>query len=351
MLKIINEVHEWDEYLNRFSNKVFWCIQYYQLYSHEGFPEAAIYEDHRGIIFYPYLRRRIHFEQTGLERKDADYFDLTTAYGFGGPLIRCVYSREEEAFFADFRCEFELYCKNTHVVSEFIRFQPFVSNSEFIEKYIDVDIKTPSVYVELLSNLTDEDYLKTYQSTNRNRIKKAKSQGLQIMIDEEKAHLKDFIDIYYHTMERNGADAYYYFHEHYFTQLIHHLEDKCLLVHVIYEEKIICSELILYDESCMYSFLGGTLADYYHLSPNNLLTHEIILWAKNKGSHYYLLGGGYKPNDGIYKFKKKFAPNNSVDFFVGKKIINQPIYDELSTQVLRQNPLINKDYFPLYRAK
>lgn len=350
MFEIIHACEQWDNYLSRFSNKVFWGLQYYQLYNQEGTPEAAYYEDERGLVFYPYLRRKIDFEKIGFRHNEEDFFDISTAYGFGGPLIDCDKENEIEGLFSDFRSEFEIFCNNTNIISEFIRFQPFIVNTELMRKFMEVDEKNRNLYVELRSYHTNEDFLNSYKSTNRRRIKKAKELGIKIVIDENKLFLREFVDIYYHTMDRNHADDFYYFSQEYFSQMIHQLGNNCALAHAMYENRIISTELLLYDENCVYSYLGGTYSEYYHLSPNNLLTHEIIMWAKEKGAMYYLLGGGYKPNDGIYYYKKSFAPNHEIDFYVGKKIMNQKLYQELSNHVINQKSTLNKDYFPLYRA-
>ncbi|WP_018757577.1 lipid II:glycine glycyltransferase FemX [Paenibacillus terrigena] len=349
MLKIMKGSNEWEDCLKKFSNHVFWKYRYYLLYKDEGVPEAVYYEDDRGIVFYPYLKRKINLNELGLNRSES-FFDITTAYGFGGPLIDCRDNRDSEALFAAFRVEFDRYCQDSQIVSEFIRFQPFIVDKEIMDKFIDIDVKNMNLYVELDAELSSDDYLKTYKSTNRNRIKKAMNHGVEIVIDEEKKFLDEFIHIYKHTMDRNHANEFYYFNEDYFRELIEYLHSNCVLAHAVHDHNIISTELLLFDESCVYFYLGGTLSDYFNLCPNNLLKHHIILWAKEKGISRYLLGGGYKANDGVYQYKKSFAPKHEIEFLVGKKIHNPSMYSLLCTHAVNLNPSLNTDYFPLYRA-
>ena len=59
--------------------------------------------------------------------------------------------------------------------------------------------------------------------------------------------------------------------------------------------------------------------------------------------------GGGKSNDledSLYLFKKNFAKLYETDFYVGKKIWNQKIYDELCQM---KNIDSNESFFPAYR--
>jgi len=47
---------------------------------------------------------------------------------------------------------------------------------------------------------------------------------------------------------------------------------------------------------------------------------------------YFNFGGGAKPEDGVFKYKKNFAKNGVYDFYIGKKIYNQKIYDNVVSQ-------------------
>jgi len=50
------------------------------------------------------------------------------------------------------------------------------------------------------------------------------------------------------------------------------------------------------------------------------------------GIKKFCLGGGTSPADGIFKYKQTFAKAGIVDFYIGKKIHNRPVYDRLCEQ-------------------
>jgi lipid II:glycine glycyltransferase (peptidoglycan interpeptide bridge formation enzyme) len=212
-----------------------------------------------------------------------------------------------------------------------------------------VEHKNKNIYVDLHEFENEEEILKSYKHNNRKSIKKSKESNVSVIIDDTGKYFNEFYKIYKHTMIRNDASAYYYLSEDYFYS-IHQLKGNFIYFHSVYESTIISTELLLYDNNCIYSFLGGTLSDYFNVCPNNLLKHQIILWAMDKKIKYFMLGGGYNIDDGIYKYKKSFAPSNEIDFFIGKKIYNKQIYDKLCEIRKEQSEIINEQFFPIYRS-
>lgn len=129
------------------------------------------------------------------------------------------------------------------------------------------------------------------------------------------------------------------------------MRENITYFYVLFEEKIISAELVIYGTENCYSFLGGTNKDYFELRPNDFLKYEIIKWACNKKLKNYVLGGGYGLDDGIFQYKTCLAPNGLVDFFIGEKIFNFEQYDELMRIRLKENPdCCEAEYFPQYRA-
>jgi hypothetical protein len=102
--------------------------------------------------------------------------------------------------------------------------------------------------------------------------------------------------------------------------------------------------------------LGGTLPDVFSHRPNDLLKHEIILWARNAGKKAFILGGGHESNDGIFRYKKSFAPQGSMPFCVGTKIHDANNYSRLieKRRVWENNHQQlwqpRNGWFPEYRA-
>src|SRR5690606_16259956 len=136
-----------------------------------------------------------------------------------------------------------------------------------------------------------------------------------------------FHEIYTGTMERNNASQQYFYGLEYFINLITNNPSNCAII-IIYKDGIpISTELLLFSGTTIYSFLGGTVLDYFYARPNDFLKIEVLKWARKKGYAYYFLGGGRKNNDGLYHYKKDFFPlDEDLIFYTGRKIIDEVSY-------------------------
>jgi len=344
--------HElWEHYSSRSKHNVFWKLHYLLLYQVEGEPEAAVYEDERGYVFYPYLKRKIKGDWLP-KSLDNKYFDITSAYGFGGPIVN---GREDqrEALFADFRHSFEKYCLNNQIVSEFIRFHPLHSDPSIFIGHVDLVNKGPNVFVDLQKFQTEEQFLASYRTSIRYEVRKAIKLNVSIEIEDDGARLEEFLDIYYHTMRRNDATPYYFnFDMRFFRNVIDRLKGNFTFFHAIYEGKVISTALCLYDKSSVYIFLSGSYAEYFKLCPNVLLKHAIVVWAKEQGIETFLLGGGYAPNDGILAHKRGYAAGGECEasYFVGQKTHNPFVYDRLAMLKEKHANRLSPHYYPIYRS-
>jgi hypothetical protein len=148
----------------------------------------------------------------------------------------------------------------------------------------------------------------------------------------------------------------YYFQQSFFDQLVHVLGRHIVLFHAIHEQRVVSSELALIAESYLYCFLGGTLVEGLNLRANPQLRHLVNCWAHAHQKRYVVLGGGYAANDGLFRYKQRFAPNTSLPFCVGTRILDHPSYDSLidcrgaweGRQGRTWSP--RPDFFPAYRG-
>jgi CelD/BcsL family acetyltransferase involved in cellulose biosynthesis len=150
--------------------------------------------------------------------------------------------------------------------------------------------------------------------------------------------------LYLHTLERRDAPERYRFARDFFERLSEHR----VYVHALHGDDVVSSELVLLSEHNAYSFLGGTDSDAYELRPNDLLKWELILWAKEQGKRRFVLGGGYRPDDGIFRYKRSFAPHGLVPFFVGRRVLQPKLYRELTERTGARG---DADFFPAYRER
>ena len=299
-----------------------------------------------GGILFPIIKRTISSE-SWYDGEDF-YFDVITPYGYGGAF--CWGTGE---YYRDFFWEqYNIWCKKNNVVSTLIR------QSLFKNQVLTPIGEVSSPYKNIVRrlNVKEEDLLNDYKHSIRKNLKRAISSGLKIEVDLCGRNLNDFLTIYHSTMDRVDAKGQYYFSEEYFKEFIDKLSGHFGFFHVRYKEKIIATELVLMSSKNIYSFLGGTISEYNSMRPNNFLKHEIIKWGTKNGKINFVLGGGYKKDDGIFKYKKAMAPDGEYDFYLAKVIHDADAFQALVfknsnwKKINAKDSNIENDFFPSYRA-
>lgn len=317
---------KWDIYIKKIGENlldIYYTKEYCRLYEAENSKVYLfVFEEENNIGLYPVLLSKVNI--SGYE----EYFDIETPYGYGGPIIK--YNDEE--FKIKFEKEFNKYCLEKKIIAEFIRFHPLIHNEDLFQENIEIIHNRITVYVDLRKSI-QEIWENDIDSKNRNVIRKAEKNGLVV---EEEKECKEFIDIYQRTMERVKADSYYYFDHEYYTKLLNNENAKLFVVR--FQGITIAAAIFIKYNRFLHYHLSGSLKDYLKYSPNNLLLWRAINYGKEQGCDLFHLGGGLTNNldDNLYKFKKKFSKASS-DFYIGKRIHNKKIYDELINKWEIQN--------------
>ncbi len=348
-LHVLNYKDNLSEWVNlwRFeSNNEPFCSPYYCKLFEDDYSQSLLFywKDSSGSIILPLIKKSIN-EKIELE-SDENYFDLVSPYGYGGPFF-CGNPNWD-----NFWRELIDWSKINNIISCFIRFSLMIPDENI--KSIQYKYRNKNIIRNLDINMEDLWY--DYEHKVRKNVKKAKSFNLEVEIDDSGKRLDDFMNIYYKTMDRRGADQFYYFSCDFFENIVTQLKGNFLFFHTLKGNNVISTELVLISEENIYSLLGGTLREYYYMRPNDLLKHEIILWGIKNKKKMYILGGGYAENDGIYQYKKSFSPNGIVDYKVGEIIINENRYIELIEKRKHQeeqkgnNWIPKENYFPAYRS-
>jgi hypothetical protein len=314
---------------------------YLKLYEDEkSRPLCAAWTGAGGAVLYPFLLRDLTQEPfcpPTLERAA----DLTSPYGYGGPFFWG--DDDPDAVAAEFWPRFAEWAEGEAVVSEFVRLALF---PESLLPY-------PGERVQRLVNVVrdlDPDpgqLWMDFEHKVRKNVKKAQRFEVRIELDETGARVADFLRIYRHTLGRRNADERYDFPAEFFEGIQRKLPGQFLYAHALSGDRVISSELVLVSAETIYSFLGGTEQEAYELRPNDLLKHELILWAKEAGKRRFVLGGGYSEDDGIFRYKRSFAPHGLRPFFVGQRILEPALYRELTEH---SGHAAAGDYFPAYRT-
>lgn len=305
-----------------------------------GTAEKFTFQNKYGRIDYIFIKREIPTLINGRQ-----YYDITTPYGYGGPMV--IFSENEEELLNDYFSSFHEYCLNHNIVSEFIRFHLFESNRVRENFYGEVC----EVGAHVVKPLDMPLRVNMAADVNRS-LNKARKLGISIRFDTTGAYLKEFLNMYNDTMKRNEASEYYSFDQSFFEQLHSELHGQFVYGFAEYKGKIISSRLTLYGEKYGFGFLGGTLKDYFHTHATTVVDYSILNYLQEKQCSYFSFGGGFRDKDGIYKYKRKFNKNGDCPFYIGKKIHFPEVYDELVYTYcdLRAHESYSS-YFPLYRVQ
>jgi len=287
-----------------------------------GTPECFVFEADGEIAVYPYLRRRLNTLR--FLPSDSPLCDITGGYGYNG----AVASSDNEGFLRCFRDAFRVHCEATHVLTEFVRFHPLLRNSRFFAPNCTIEVQNQNVAVNLRRPLPE--IRAGYEYSCRKNINKAEREGVRTFIEEGlEGHFDEFLRIYRGTMARVGAGQDYAFARAYFEQLAEVLNPPPVFVYAEYRGRIVSCEMALCSPHIIYSYLGGTDADAFPVRPNNALKDDLIRWAHEAGREWYLMGGGSRPGDGIFRYKRTFALDGVVDFEIGRCIYNPTAYEEV----------------------
>ncbi|MFJ8526932.1 lipid II:glycine glycyltransferase FemX [Bacillus sp. NPDC094106] len=342
MFKVVSTKSEWDESISYFDNlDIYYSKEYIDLFAlqENGRGEALFYEDNDCKIFYPYIVRKIPFE-------NYDYQDIVTAYGYGGPYL--IGNKEK---IKNFYKLFAEYCKDRNIVTETIRCHPLLSNHTYLEEVMDIRYIRKTTAVNLSNSY--EEIFDHYTSSNKRNIKKAFKNGIVVeKATISKENIDIFASLYKETMDRNHAKEIYYFDMDYFYNQVNETSlYECYLLFAKYENQIIAGLMVLLGKKSQFAHyhLGASKTDCLHLRPNNILFDYMVKFCLGKGAKFLHLGGGYSENDGLFKFKNSFTDNNHYGYYVGSKIYDEALYDNLCDVAAKLGSL-NEEFFPLYRS-
>ncbi len=340
----------WDKTLDAFSPQLrdlYNTSDYYAVCQNQSNSNVKcfIYKDNGDTFFYPFLLTDIPNAYTKSEIK---YFDIEGTYGYNGALT----TGSTGQFLERVKNTFLSYCSENNIIAEFTRFNPVIKNHLW-QQYLNPVKVNENVILELtMENI----WMNAYEQSARKNIKKAERSELQTFhVFGENISVTDmsiFLDIYYSTMKRNNAKESYYFSESFFSDISRLPQQSAIFFFTRKDDKILSCELVLVGREIGYSFLGGTLPEYFSLRANDILKHYIINTLKILGYKYFCLGGGTSLNDGIFNYKKCFAKNGIQDFYIGKKIHNQKMYDTVIknwTEMYPEKDVIYKNHLLKYK--
>ncbi len=337
----LDQAERWDAVVRTFGQyDTYWLSGYvraFQLHG-DGEPLLFFYEKDgtRGInvVMKRDVARDAHFAGRLPEGR---YFDFSTPYGYGGWLIE---GEDPAPVFEAYR----QWAEKNGVISEFVRFHPMLRNHEACGSFYEVVRLGEGVHMELSS---PETIWENIVSKNRNMIRKAVKNDVRVYNGRFPAIYRRFREIYNGTMDKDEAEAYYYFGEDFYTSLLEDLPQNAQVFWAEKDGQVIAASVMLTANGRMNYHLSGSLREFSSLAPGNLLLYKAALWGCANGCRTLYLGGGVgSGEDSLFKFKRAFYKGELNRFYIGKRIFLTERYEELCAM---REPT-DSGFFPKYRA-
>jgi len=302
---------------------VYWLPQWTDLHRFEAGSLAKMFTYRRrdSIWAYPFLLQPIlHVGRRALDRT---WFDITTAYGYGGPLT----NDRSEDFLSEAYTSFDEWCENQGVVAEFVRFHPLLRNESWIDPRVDLVMDRETVSIQL-TRLGSDDL--PYGSTACNMLRRAARTGMTAQVMRISESYDQFVEFYLRAMDRLHADSFYYFSDAYFRDLKNLIRERGYLLVAECECEWIAAAVFLKGDQWLHYHLSASNAETRVPGATNLLLHEAAQAGFKEGLSMLHLGGGRsgRSDDSLLKFKKSMGTATH-PFFVGRRIHNQEAYTVL----------------------
>src|SRR5574344_2405464 len=235
MLNIINIMNccKWDAIVSSFPNyDVYYLSGYvkaFQIHG-DGDPELLFYEGEGLRAVYVYMKRKI----------ETDLYDSVTPYGYGGVLFDGDASDEN---LQRFQVEYENQMRYSHIVCNFVRYHPVLANAIPMKSITQVIDLGKTIAMDLSSSAVIWDNI---HSKNRNMIRKAEKNGIEIRHGKGMELLDAFITMYNGTMDRDNAESYYYFKRPFYESIHNDLNNNYEVFYAVFDGKIISMAIMIF---------------------------------------------------------------------------------------------------------
>ena len=273
-----------------------------------------------GFAWYPVIIRPLP-EQFGLTQ-----FDATSPYGFAGPLIIAANPDDRSILLSQLGQAWQNYCQQNGIIAEFCRFHPLLENNlgvSWLEAHQVKDV----VYFDL--TVTVETLPERLHSQKRRSLKKADKSNL--VFSTEWKHYDAFKALYQASMEQKNADSFYHFSSPFFDRIeeiaLRH-PDNIKLHSVLRDDTVISSGIFFAAGDIVEYFLGANAPEARNVHSSAWMLWETALTSKAEGYAKYVLGGGVKADDELFRFKQQLSPLTA-PYSIGRKVVDAEAYEQL----------------------
>jgi len=331
----------WKNILKKFpqnSYDVYFYSEYLNLYydmEKGSSPLLFTYQQDNDYWIYPFVLRPIPLE---LQKTDQRYFDLESAYGYGGPLS----TTNNLSFLVNAHASFTEWCFSKKVVAEFVRLHPILENEQWLDPKVKVIEERKTVSLDLRS--LDEGMM-SFSRSARYMLRRAEKFGFHVEELPLQENIEQFLRIYNLTMHRLNADEFYYFDSKYFQNLQQLVSNHGWMFVVKHGPNWVAVSIFLKGVTQLHYFLSGSDPDKMGPGTINLLLFSAAQRGKQEGLERLHFGGGQtnSADDSLLKFKQSMSSDSHI-FKIGKRIHNIELYKTIKSTWEKQYPELASKY-------
>lgn len=162
----------------------------------------------------------------------------------------------------------------------------------------------------------EESLWQGLHSSARRAIRKARDQGVSVRHATDKADLRAFFEMHFGLRKYKYqllAQPYRFF-EHIWDEFI--AKEQGTLLVAVHDERVIGGVLFLEWQKKLYYKFNASHGDFVSLRPNDLIIWEGMKYGHQKGFHYFDFGLSDWDQDGLLRFKRKFASQEKTITFL-----------------------------------
>jgi hypothetical protein len=321
----------WPDLVSEAAADIFYEPSYCRFLT-EGTPHRPImllYEDDFGKVFDVTLEKAVsclpffadiagQFSSCPVDLASPDY---------NSPVVLAD-SRDARELLLRYRRAVDNYCRESGVVTEFVRFHPLSGSTETCVQILEAHPAAEMLYIDLRSGY--EQALRGYRKGHKSTIKKAGREGARVRFcaNSDIDSLSKVYQLYTETMQRKDAKSVYLYGFDYFQNMIRYLGDRVLIMQSLAGEEIASANIFLLGRKHMWFKFSGLDQRYRASGVHTFMLDRAIYWACEHEYDYFMLGGGIEPGDSTYASKRGFSHLSACVSHV-KKIHNEKMLNRL----------------------
>ena len=284
-------------------------------------PVMLLYEDGLGKVFDVTLVKAIsslpffadianQFPNPPIDLASPDY---------NSPIV-LAHPRDSAELLQRYRRSVDEYCRETGVVTEFVRFHPLSTSVHLIE----TDPGAELLYIDLRPGY--QNAFQGYRKGHKSTIKKAAREGadFRFCMSSDMDALATVYELYTEAMRRKDAKSVYLHKFEHFQNMARHLGDRLLIMQSLAEGRVASANIFLLGRKHMWFKYSGLDQQLRTSGAHTFMLDRAIHWACEQEFDHFMLGGGMEPGDSTHASKRGFSHRSACTHHL-KKIHNEKV--------------------------